>query len=481
MPVSNPRDEIDAWLDSDVEPLTPPPGSFERIRKRARRRKSTRAIVSVAGAVVVIAAIAALPRVASALLPGSTRPAGQNIAAGQSRPATSASPAGAASSPPTLRASSPAPGPPFSATPAGRPAARRFRPTSITLISTSDGAVLGQASCARAAGSTCTSLAGTADYGASWYAVGAPRTGAPSGSAGVSQLRFLHFDDGWAFGPGLYATTDNGSTWTAESTSGYRVTDLETAGERAFALFASCTGSGSGYAASCTSFSLYSSAAGSTTWQPVAVPRAYRSMTGSVAGQPASASIVLASGTIANPDAGTGYVLAPSGELLSGPLTGGPWTAVGHIPNSCQVGSAQPDGQPAGVQLATGPAAQPQLMLSCDEPASTDGAQAKAVYTSSNGTAWQRVGTAPRAGTASSLAAASGGLAVLATSAGIDYSANDGISWQAAGVSSAPSGGFAYIGMTDSSQGVAVPVNSRLGEVFTTADGGQDWTPAPVK
>jgi len=60
--VSNPRDEIDAWLHHDVEPLAPPPGTFERVSRKARRRKVRRAAVSAAGAAVIIAGLAVSPR-----------------------------------------------------------------------------------------------------------------------------------------------------------------------------------------------------------------------------------------------------------------------------------------------------------------------------------------------------------------------------------------------------------------------------------
>jgi hypothetical protein len=41
--MTDPRDDLDAWLEAQVQPLPPPPGTFELIRKRARRRKVTRA------------------------------------------------------------------------------------------------------------------------------------------------------------------------------------------------------------------------------------------------------------------------------------------------------------------------------------------------------------------------------------------------------------------------------------------------------
>jgi hypothetical protein len=485
--VSNPRDDVDAWLDANVEPLAPRPGSFERIRTRARRRKASQAIASAAAAVVVIAAVVAVPRVVATLGQGSASPAGKAVAAGPPPSVT-----------PTVRASKgggkpashsatpvPVPGTALSATAAGTvPPPAHFRPTSITQIGHGIGAVIGQAGVAGhcpIVADDCTSVAGTFNYGKSWYGISAPVVGAPAGSTGVSQLRYLNFQYAWAYGPSLYATTDGGRHWTGQSPAGLRVTDLETAGDRAFALFASCTGRGSQYAASCTSFSLYSSAAGSTTWQQVAVPPVYRTMTGGAAGQAAASSLVLASGTAADPEAGAGYVLAPSGELLSGTLAAGPWTTIGHIPASCQVGRAQASGQPAGTQLASGAAALPQLVLSCDGPASAGGPQAKTIYTSPDGATWQLAGTAPAAGIATSLAAASGGLVILATSAGIDYSTDDGAQWQPASFTTpAPAGGFSYVGMTTGTQGVAVPADSGLGEVFTTADGGRTWQASPL-
>jgi hypothetical protein len=489
MLVSNPRDEIDAWLHADVEPLAPPPGSFERIRQRARRRKAARAMASAAGAVVVIVAVVAVPQVVRTLRPGNPSPV-----AGRSVPVALPSAAG-----PTAGSSSKGGGRPashsstrvprsstsLSPTTSGTGPPAHFRPTSITQIGNGVGAVLGQAGvpghCPIVA-DDCTSIAGTSNFGKSWYGISAPVVGAPAGSTGVSQLRYLNFHYGWAFGPALYATADGGATWTAQSPAGLRVTDLETAGNRAFALFARCTGSGGQYAASCTSYSLYSSAAGSGSWQPVAVPPAYRTMTSGSAGPAAAASLVLASGTAARPEAGAGYVLAPSGELLRGPLVVGQWQAIGHIPSPCQVGTAQASGQPAGTQLASGSAAAPQLVLSCDGPASAgSGLQTKTIYTSPDGATWQLAGTAPAAGTATSLAAGIGGLVVIATSAGIDYSADGGIHWQPASfTASAPARGFSYVGMTTATQGVAVPADSSLGEVFTTADSGRTWQASPI-
>jgi hypothetical protein len=60
--VTSPRDEIDDWLSSDVRPLQPPPGSLDRIRRRARQRKTRQVVFTAAGCAVVLAAAVTVPR-----------------------------------------------------------------------------------------------------------------------------------------------------------------------------------------------------------------------------------------------------------------------------------------------------------------------------------------------------------------------------------------------------------------------------------
>ena len=87
----------------------------------------------------------------------------------------------------------------------------------------------------------------------------------------------------------------------------------------------------------------------------------------------------------------------------------------------------------------------------------------------------------PHAGTATALAAATGSPIVLATTTGIYYSPDNGKTWHLAtfGVSQ-PAGGFSYVGLTNGSQGVAVPADSSLGEIYVTSDGGRIWTPSRI-
>ena len=159
-------------------------------------------------------------------------------------------------------ASAPAPGTGPAQAPGPAPVPASFEPTSATFIGTDTGWVIGQAGTpGRCPTAYCTSVARTDDAGKTWSGGPAPPAGPADGAAGVSQIRFLNGAEGWAFGPELFATHDGGRTWTRLGTTGLRVTEVETVGDRAFGLFASCTGSGAAFAAQCVSYTLYSSPA----------------------------------------------------------------------------------------------------------------------------------------------------------------------------------------------------------------------------
>jgi hypothetical protein len=459
------RDPVDSWLDARIEPLAPPPGTFERITRRARRRKTGRALTSVAGAAIVVAAAIATPGIV-ANLRGQPVSSNRPTAQGTQSPLDQS---GSARNPNSQHIQFPPAGAALSATSNGSAVPPNFRPTSVTFVSTQIGAVIGQAGTpGQCATNYCTSLAGTSDYGASWYGVNAPVAGPPDGSSGISQLRFLNIRDGWAFGPALWVTHDGGGYWTQENMPGLRVIDLETAGDRAFALLASCSGTGQDYAAGCTSMSLYSSLAGSDQWTPVPGPT--QSLQPATP-QLSSASLVLT--------AGRGYILAPSGELFSGPLNGAAWT-VADPAVPCLSGSGGPAGQPPSVLLAADSAGLVMACTAATVVVPANSTQVNTVFESSDGGQnWSPAGSPPAAaGTPVSLAAQAGVL-LLATDAGIYRSVNGGLTWQQAQPSpaGAPSGqrGFSYVGMTSTQNGVALPADPSLHEVFTTSNGGLTW------
>jgi photosystem II stability/assembly factor-like uncharacterized protein len=449
------RDDLDSWLDGRIDPLPPPPGTFELIKKRARRRKYRRLAVGAGAAAVIVAAAVAVPQMVN--LPVQNPATASGVANGRS---ATPSPPQARARPSAASSSAREVFPP----PAYAPAPGNFRPSSVTFIGTHTGWVIGQAGTpGHCATQYCTSVARTLDAGQTWTGVPAPVTGPADGASGVSQIRFLNGADGWAFGPQLYATHDGGHTWAQVVTGGQRVTALETVDGRAFALFASCTGTGPAFAATCTRYTLYSSPASADDWTPVGAA------TSGLGG--AAASMVLTQAR--------GYLLAPDRLLYSGPVNGSrPWKPVARIP--CPVGQPLADGQPAGALLAAANTA--NLVLACASSSAPGTQQDKQVFTSANGgMTWQDAGAAPTLGLATSVAATPDGTYVLATGQGIDVRPAGTWAWQAATLTRpAPAGGFGYVGMTTDAQGIALPADPAVGTVWFTFDGGQTWRPSPV-
>ena len=473
--MDEPRDDIDTWLEERVTPLLPRPGTFDHIRKRARQRKLRQAAMAAAGTALVVAAAIIVPRlVLSGHVGGtpvaqgsSTTPVHQNSSS-PARPSPSGTPGHEdGSATPTPRVTSLVP--------------PNFAVSSVTFVSTSTGWVIGQAGtpghCGPPKPFVCTSLAATGDAGQTWRGASAPVTGAPDGATGVSQVRSLNGLSGWAFGPQLYATHDGSQTWQRVPTHGMRVTGLETVNGVAFAIWARCAGTGPDFAAGCTNFSLYSSPAGQDQWTPVA---GATGLSGP-AGAPASAQLVLTGGP-----SGRGYLLAPNGQLISGPLSSpARWRPVTiaartPVPLPCAPGTAESGGHPLAAMLAsTGPG----LVLLCPGQGSGD-RQAKTLYYSADGgRTWNPAGPAPARGIAMSLSGTPDGPVLVATSDGIDVSTsapgNGTVGWRTARGARAP-GGYSYVGMTTSQQGVAVPVRLGLDAIWFTYDGGAHWRESPV-
>jgi hypothetical protein len=500
MPADNELDPLDRWLDQQVHPLPPPSGTFELITKRARRRKIRKAVISVASAAAVAAAIGvAVPMGTSLRLTPASTSTNVSLAAGNSptsptnrsqaalgtasRVPSPAAPSSAAASA-TPSANSPAPGylPPD------------YVPSSVTWDSLTTGWVLGPAGtpghCANANPDICTSVARTDDGGQTWQGVPAPGTGGPMAATGVTGLRFLNATYGWAFGPELWATSDGGRTWHQVNTGGLAVTDLETASDRAYALFGDCappSGTTGDTIANCTHYTLKTTTAGSGTWTPVGGVPVNLDLG---VGERTSAVIELAGATASVP--ATGYLVAPDGTLYAGPLDGTAWHEVAKLP--CSPGVPAGDGLPQGLQLtpdgvtSSGAAS---LAILCAEPA----AAAPALYLSAdNGSTWTEQPNVGSSGTSGigvpqSLTSLPNGALILATtpngqSGGGIYQLSPGATqWQAARLSD-PSGktyGFTYVGMTSATQGVALGGNPDLHAIWMTSDGGQSWQVRPIQ
>jgi hypothetical protein len=475
--MDEPRDDIDTWLEERVTLLQPHPDTFEQIRRRARRRKAGRAALTVAGAVVVLAGAITVPRLILNGPVGSTP-----ITSGQTTPAQRSSTGpGKLTGTGTPQPKDQSPTPIPTAPP---PVPPNFAASSVTFVSTSTGWVIGQAGtpghCGPPNANICTSVAATDDGGSTWHGVPAPVTGAPNGATGVSQIRSLDGMSAWAFGPQLYATHDGGQTWAHIPTHGTRVTDLETVNGMVYAVWARCASAGPDFAANCTTFSLYSSPAGHDDWSPVPGATRLVSNVNGPAPSPSSAQLVLTGSR--------GYLLTPGGGLVSGPVTQpARWrtvTTAAGVPVSlpCAPGAAETGGHPLQAMLAsTGPG----LVLLCADQASGN-QQAKTLYYSADGgRTWSPAGSAPARGIAMSLSGTPTGPVLVATSGGIVFSTNapgtsGALTWHTAQGATAV-GGYSYVGMTTSDQGVAVPANVNADAVWFTYDGGAHWGESPVR
>ena len=471
MPAEDEHDSLDRWLNQQVRPLPPPPGTFELIKTRARRRKLRKLAVTVVSAAAVAAGVAvAVPNVmALRLSPSSTT--GSSVADGGESKSTS----GSGESPdstgnryippsPTITPSTP------SAEATGGPVPANFQPSSVTFVSQAIGWVIGQAGtpghCANKTNPyICTSIARTDDAGKTWQGGPAPTTTGPNGPTGVSGIRFLNTTTGWAFGPELWSTHDGGNTWTKVDAFGQRVTDLETVDGQAYALFATCSGtSAAGFAANCTSFTLMTAAADGDAWVRVGT-----STTDLGNGGGATSAVLALSGS-------NGYLLAPDGTIYSGPI-GGSWQSAGTAP--CRPGTPQASGLPGAAWLAL--VNSTQLAIACEGTAVTSPPE---VSTSNDGgLSWTRSTAGWNIsdfGTMTTLTAAPNGTLVLATTAGLYVLPVGSTQWQSTSAtgSQAPQNGFSYVGMTTDAQGVAVPADMELHEVWMTFDGGLTWTPA---
>ena len=62
---------------------------------------------------------------------------------------------------------------------------------------------------------------------------------------------------------------------------------------------------------------------------------------------------------------------------------------------------------------------------------------------------------------------------MLATGHGLYVLPAGGSQWKS--VTGGPAGGFSYAGMTSDSQGVALPADTSLHEIWMTFDGGLTW------
>lgn len=192
----NPDDrDVDALLRTAVDPLPPPPGSWDAVRRRARRRRWVKAGLSAAA--VVIVAAGAVPAVLAVRAHQDDQQVG--IASGPGRGTD-----------------------PSSHVLPNRLAG--LAPTSVSFVSQTHGFLLGASDDASA------QLAVTTDGGKTWMPAGTPPV-----DAYEAGMRFADPNVGFVYGKRYYVTFDGGRSWTREHTPG-RIVDLETMAGRVWAL-----------------------------------------------------------------------------------------------------------------------------------------------------------------------------------------------------------------------------------------------------
>ena len=125
----------------------------------------------------------------------------------------------------------------------------KFAPQSFTAISELTWWVLGPSPCMFAGGKPpCGSILRTTDGGRHFIGIPSPHASLSSdpNQPGYSQIRFADGTNGFAFGPGLWATHDGGETWKSVDPGG-SVTDLAISDGEAYAIVdVSSTGAAGG-------------------------------------------------------------------------------------------------------------------------------------------------------------------------------------------------------------------------------------------
>ncbi len=344
-------------------------------------------------------------------------------------------------------------GSPATSGPAGGPVPAGFVATSVTFVSADEGFVLGTAPCAHA---PCTSVLRTLNRGASWARLPAPVAALGNPYDNTSQpavwgIRFASPGLGFAFGNGLWVTTDGGEQWAAAAGPAGSIVDLEVIDGEVLALSDRCTAQ-SGCAPTGT---LDRRALSGGPWSVVTRVSEPRD----IATQARVAALLDGSGLAVTEDGGR--------------------TVARHA-TPCAGGSGS-----AGTAVAvTGTSS---LALLCAGDAAM-GSVRKTVYVSGDlGATWAKAGSPPFAGDPWGISAGTGTAQVVAAASGASwlyYSPDGGARWLTAFTAGDGGAGFNDLGFTTAADGVAVygPVyqngnSSGLpGKLLLTSDGGASWT-----
>jgi photosystem II stability/assembly factor-like uncharacterized protein len=336
---------------------------------------------------------------------------------------------------------------------------RAIYPVSASFVSGTTGWLLGLA----APGGTRIVLCRTADGGLHWSSVPAPPAPWPyrssasgplvsTGPDAVSQIVFADQRDGWAFGPGLWATHDGGAHWHLVGTSGASVTELAATSERVVGVFSRSAG---------TTFAVYTSPVAGDAWRRVpglgGTGQAVRAVDLAVSGD-------------------TGYVVSDRAALpgspavlLTGPADGSArWQ---RYPLPC------PGSMEVAVTAATGPG----MVVAC-AGVGFHPTPARVYRSADGGRSWRRLAGLVLEDSVSSVSVAPDGtILVSGLYSGVLMSRGGGRSWHpvpAVDDSGAVQGGGGVTAVMVTDQlGFAVVTGDAF---WLTHDGGRTWTAATV-
>jgi photosystem II stability/assembly factor-like uncharacterized protein len=344
------------------------------------------------------------------------------------------------------------------AAPASGPVPAGTSATSVTFISTRAAFVLGTAPCAHR---PCTVILRTRNRGASWVGLPAPRQriSRPYGG-GLWGLRFANARRGFAFGDGLWVTTNGGASWRRGSAPARFVLDLAAVqGRELVAVGAPCAFGRTGCAGRLT---VYHRALNGRTWQAVATT-----------GPSALGESIAVHGGVVWVLAGTQLWVSTNGGR-SFRSHGQPCA---HSPLGLPTLTSIADAGPHSYLLCTG-----QGFLSHT---------IKHIYrTRGTHSRWIHVSQAPTPGDGGALAAGSDHGIVLATASAASWlyrSTDAGRHWGTALTFFDGGEGWADLGFTTANDGVVIHGPARVdggsagfpGQLLLSSDGGRTWHITP--
>lgn len=338
--------------------------------------------------------------------------------------------------------------------PAGGPVPAHTSATSVTFVSTPSAYVLGTAPCARR---PCSVILRTRDRGSSWVGLPAPRQRVSSAyGSGLWGLRFADLREGFAFGQGLWETTNGSASWRRVSAPTRFVVDLAAVRNRELVMVgARCQFGTTGCAGRLT---IYHRALGGGRWQ----------VSATTARSALNESLAVHGSTV--------WVLAGTQLWVS---TNGGRSFRSHG----QPCARTPSGLPMPTSL-TSVGAHSYLLCTGQGFLSHT---VKFVYeTAGTNSAWKLVGKPPTPGDGGMLAAGSDHAIVIATASAASWlylSRASGHAWTTPLSFSDGGDGWGDLGFTTASDGVVIHAPARTdggsanfpGQLELSSDGGQTW------